>query len=378
MASESSARSGDDADATGLPPRPSPPINVSAGSARETGGRADVDRSTAAPPVQEAPRHGMVAATVRVLDDDDPPLPLLHVVDHEKQTDGAEGPQLHDGPPGPSLFPSEFDDSLSKRVENEVKGPQLHDGPPGPSSFPSEFDDSLARKLGNDSEQNSPDNARDDASTVHSTAGPNAAYTAAPVGPSMVEGVEEVNVSSRGATSPARSQTEASAATATVGLTSSSSGRSTIVVEAYRVEEAEETPGMGPVYEAELAVLPFYQRKGFLSAMIAVTLLAVGVAVVAVMLLSNNMDGNTGGVTTSSGDSLFPVPGSGGAAPQTSPPSNETVIGQTAPLLTTSVPSNDPTKTPTRDPTKTPTSSPTRNVSQREEPRQAKFANLTS
>ena len=344
MASESSAGSGNDADATGLPPRPSSPSNVSAGSDKETGEGTGVDRGTAAPPAQDAPRHGMAAATVRALPDDDPPLPLLHVVDHEK----------------------------------ESEGPQLHDGPIGPPSFPSELDDSLAKKLENDLERQLPD--YDGASTVQSASRPDVADTSA-VGPSTVEDVEEGNVSSRGATPSARSHTPAVSATAHVGLDLPSAGRSNIVVEAYRVEEVEEAPGGGTVYEAELIEPepePFYQRKGFVSIMIAVTLLAVGVAVVAVMLLSNNMDGNTGGVTTSSGDSLFPVPGSGGAAPQTSPPSNETVIGQTAPLLTTSVPSNDPTKTPTRDPTKTPTSSPTRNVSQREEPRQAKFANLTS
>ena len=150
MASESSAGSGNDADATGLPPRPSSPSNVSAGSDKETGEGTGVDRGTAAPPAQDAPRHGMAAATVRALPDDDPPLPLLHVVDHEKETDGAVGPQLHDGPSGPPSFPSEFDDSLAKQVKNDSEGPQLYDGPPGPPSFPSQFDDSLSKSVQNE------------------------------------------------------------------------------------------------------------------------------------------------------------------------------------------------------------------------------------
>ena len=237
-----------------------------------------------------------------------------------------DGPQLHDGPSGPTCFPPEFDDSLSKRVANEMKGPQLHDGPSGPPCFPSEFDDSLTKRVENDVKRNLLDNPRDGALTVDSVVGTSATNAAAAVGPSIVEGVEEENVSSRGAPPPARSQTEAVATTATAGLTSTSSGRSTVVVEAYRVEEAEETPGIGTVY-AEVAVVPFYLRKGFVSIMIAVTLIAIGVAVVAVVLPSNNMGGNTGGMNTSSDGSL-----------------------------TTSVASSDPTKTPT--------SKPTSNVSQ--------------
>ena len=312
-----------------VPPRPSPPINVSAGSAQETGSGTDVDRGSAAPPVQDTPRHGTAAATVRALYDDDPPLPLLHVVDPDKET---EGPQLHDGPPGPPSFPSEFDDSLAKQVEND-----------------------LERQL--------PD--YDGASTVQSASRPDVADTSA-VGPSTVEGVEEGNVSSRGATPSARSHTPAVSATAHVGLDLPSAGRSNIVVEAYRVEEVEEAPGGGTVY-AEVAIVPFYLRKGFVSIMIAVTLLAIGIAVLAVVLLSNNMGGN-GGTKTSSDGALFPVPGSGGAAPQTSPPWNDPVAGQAAPLATTSVASSDPTKTLT--------SSPSSNVSQGKEPRTSKVCQI--
>jgi len=51
--------------------------------------------------------------------------------------------------------------------------------------------------------------------------------------------------------------------------------------------DEEETQGTGAVHE-EVAVLPFYKRKGFAYAMIAVTLVAIGVAVLAVVLPSNN------------------------------------------------------------------------------------------
>ena len=53
-----------------------------------------------------------------------------------------------------------------------------------------------------------------------------------------------------------------------------------------------ETQGTGAVH-GEVAVLPLYKRKGFVYAMIAVTLVAVGVAVLAVVLPSNNKGGFT-------------------------------------------------------------------------------------
>ena len=258
MASESSARSGNDA-ATSQPQRPSPPNN-NVGT-QDAGDHTNVNDFAAAPLVPGVHRDGMVASSVRALDDDDPPLPLLHVVDHEKET---EGPQLHDGPLGPPSFPSELDDSLAKNVENDIERQLPYYG---------------------------------GASTVQSAVSPNTVDAEA-VGPSMVEGVEEVNVSSRGSTPSARSHAEAVTATAHVGLDSPSSGRPTIVVEAYRVEEAEVTPGIGTVH-AEVAVIPCYQRKGFVSVMIAVTLFAIGVAATTGVLFSNNMSGNT-------------VPGQGG------------------------------------------------------------------
>ena len=236
-----------DMNATGLPPRPWADVSA---QDEGTGGSTNVVDSTVAPLllVQSAPQHGgMQTSSIRALNDDDPPIPVLQIVDHEKET---EGPQLHDGPPGPSCFPSEFDDSLAKRVECE-------------------------------SERNLSDHAPDSASTVHSTARASMANTAA-VGPSMVARVEEGSVSSRGRAPPMSSHTEATLATSAGGLNPPPAGRSTFNAEAYRVEEADETPGRGTVYEAELiepqvpivvpmrnAVLPFYQRKGFVSVMIA-------------------------------------------------------------------------------------------------------------
>ena len=308
------------------------------------------------------------------------------------------GPQLHDGPPGPPSFPPEFDDSLTKRAKNDMEGPQLHDGPPGPHFYPPEFDDSLTKQVQNDLERNMSENPRDSASTANSTVGTYLANAAAAVGPAMLEVAEGDSVSFGGISPlPKSTHTEAIAATAAAGHGSPAEGPSAFIVEAYRVDESEETPQMGTVYEAELAVLPFYQRKGFVSAMIAVTLLAIGVAVVAVVLPSKNLDGNAGGATTSSDDSLLPFPGQDGAAPQTSPPTKDPVTGQTASnlflapssapatffdipsislsaTLAPSLATNHRTPVPTTNvtssnPMKTPTLSPTRNVSRRKKSR---------
>ena len=191
-----------DMNATGLPPRPWADVSA---QDEGTGGSTNVVDSTVAPLllVQSAPQHGgMQTSSIRALNDDDPPIPVLQIVDHEKET---EGPQLHDGLPGPSCFPSEFDDSLAKKVESE-------------------------------SERNLLDHA---ASTVHSTMRASMANTAA-VGLSMVEGVEAGCISSRGTAPLMSSHTdaadaaEAGAATAPAALN---------IVEAYSVEETEEMPG---------------------------------------------------------------------------------------------------------------------------------------
>ncbi|EJK58208.1 hypothetical protein THAOC_21687, partial [Thalassiosira oceanica] len=94
----------------------------------------------------------MAAPTIRTLDDDEPPIPVLQIVDHEKET---KGPQLHDGPLGPPCFLNEFDDSLAKRAraENDPEGPQLHDGPLGPPCLSSEYDDSLTKRAENNPEE---------------------------------------------------------------------------------------------------------------------------------------------------------------------------------------------------------------------------------
>ena len=114
-----------------------------------------------------------------------------------------------------------------------------------------------------------------------------------------------------------------------------------------------------PRHDTKGSVLPFYQRKGFTSIMIAVTLLTVGIAVVAAaaVLLSNNIDGY-GGTNTSSDHSQLPVLGEGGAKPQTysepEDPVSVATVDHRSPASTTNVPSSDPTKKPT---------SPTSNVS---------------
>jgi len=243
------------------------------------------DGIIATPMVQVAPQGGMSAPTIRALTDDDPPIPVLHVVDREKET---EAPHLHGGPPGPPCFPREFDDSLAQRGENKFK-------------------------------RNSLDHPRGSTSTVHSTLVASVASAAA-VGPLVDERVEEGSVSSRGITPPT-SRTDTAATTAAAGLDLPSVGHSTFIAEGYRVAESEETP----VYEAEIsepkAVLPFYQRTGFVFVMVAMILFAIGV-VVWVLLPNTNYDKNT----------TDDIPGLGGATPQSSSPSppEDPVTGQTA------------------------------------------------
>ncbi|EJK72189.1 hypothetical protein THAOC_06302 [Thalassiosira oceanica] len=293
------------------PPRPSPPNNV-VPSQEATG------HDTAVAPLAQELAQGTVtaASTIRALDGDDPPIPLLHVVDPEKETEGnvSDGPQLHVGPPGPPRFPLEFDDSLAKRVDGlEQHLSDLADPPGPPPCFPNEFDDSLAKRADNELERNRSDHAGDNVSTARSTMGASVASTAeAAVGPSMVEGVEEGSTSSRVSAPSMSSQTELGEANPAAGLNPLSEGRSTFIAEAYRVEEVE-TPGVGTVYEAELAepnvVLRFYQRRGFASVVIAVTLFLVGIAVAAVVLLSKNLPSDDRAETSSVATDLqIPVP----------------------------------------------------------------------
>ncbi|EJK63902.1 hypothetical protein THAOC_15415 [Thalassiosira oceanica] len=303
---------------TGSPPRTSPPNN--APSQQATG-----DDSAAATPLAQEPAQGATAASASCsLGDDDPPIPVLHVVE-ETEGNVSDGPQLHDGPTGPPRFPLEHDDSLAKRIDGLEQHSSDHVNPAGPPPcFPSEFDVSVAKRADNELERNRPDHtgevgrnrsdhAGDNVSTARSTMGASVASTAeAAAGPSMVEGVEEGSSSSRGTSPSMSSRTELVEATATVGLNPPSEGRSTFIAEAYRVEEAE-TQGGGTVYEAELAepnvVLRFYQRKGFASVIIAVTLLLVGIAVATVVLLSKNLPSDDKAETSSvATDFQTPVP----------------------------------------------------------------------
>ncbi|EJK68499.1 hypothetical protein THAOC_10311 [Thalassiosira oceanica] len=200
-----------DMDATDLPPWPSSPNDVPAGSAQETGGGTDVDHSTAALLVQDTPQHGLTASTVRALNDDDPPMPLLHAIGLEKAT---EEHQLHDGPPGPPCISHAFDDSQRKKVDNDVERPL-------------------------------PDSAQDSTPTVDSTMGASTMTEASvAAGQSMAKDVEEGNVSSGGTAPPMSSCTGEVSATAAV--------------------ERDAPPAWCSTSKPQ-TVLPFYQRQSFVS-----------------------------------------------------------------------------------------------------------------
>ncbi|EJK49938.1 hypothetical protein THAOC_31142, partial [Thalassiosira oceanica] len=189
-----------------LPPRPSSPNNdVSAQrSGDSTNDAADVATQT----VQEVPQGGMSAPTIRGSTDDDHPIPVRHVVDHEEE---IEGPQLHDGPPGPPCSPRGIDDdTLTQRGETEFG-------------------------------RNSLDHPIDNTSTAHSTVGRSSVASAASMGPSMDECAGEGSASSGESAPPTSPQhTEEGAAIAAAGPNSTSA---VDFVEAYMVDEAEETPG---------------------------------------------------------------------------------------------------------------------------------------
>jgi len=270
MASESASPNDClDMDASGLP-RPSPPSNV---SVQRTGDSTN----DVADGMQEVPQGGMSAPTIRALTDDDPPIPVWHVVDHEKET---EAPHLHDGPPGPPSFPRDFDGSFAKKLENE-----------------------LERKLWT--------HHHDNPSTEHLIMEASVASAAA-MDPSMEGRVGEESVSSRGVAPP----TSSHAADTAADLDLPSVGLPAFTAVGYRVAESDETP----VYEGEIsepkAVLPIYQRTGFVFVMVAM-MLTIGVVVG--VLLSNNFDkNNTSGSEAPTDSTLVPV----GATPQTSSPSN--------------------------------------------------------
>ncbi|EJK61084.1 hypothetical protein THAOC_18479, partial [Thalassiosira oceanica] len=125
--------------------------------------------------------------------------------------------------------------------------------------------------------------------------------SASAMGPSMEERVEEGNVPSRGVAPPSSH----AAATTTAVLDLPSAGHPTFIAVGYRVAESIETS----VYEAEItepkAVLPLYQGKGFVFAMVVMTLLAIGVLLGD--LLSNYFDKNTSGPKAPTDSTLVPV-----------------------------------------------------------------------
>ncbi|EJK76194.1 hypothetical protein THAOC_02059, partial [Thalassiosira oceanica] len=233
-----------DMDATDLPPWPSSRSDVPAGSAKETVGSTDVDHSTAALLVQDTPQHGVTASTVRALNDDDPPIPLLHVIDHEKATEGH----------------------------------QLHDGPPGPPCISHGFDDSRRKNLDNDAERQMPDSAQDSTPTVDSTMGASMTKASVAAGQCMAKDVEEGNVSSGGTAPPMSSRMGEVAATAAV--------------------ERDAQPAWCSTPKPQ-TVLPFYQRKSFVSDMTC-TLFVIGLAVaMGMLLLSNVQEPTTTNVSSS-------------------------------------------------------------------------------
>ncbi|EJK67400.1 hypothetical protein THAOC_11578, partial [Thalassiosira oceanica] len=358
MESTASPNNNTEAAAVHIPPRPPSPNNV---STQDTGGsRGGTNANdTAAPLEHEFPQEGL-----RGLDDDDPPIPPLQVTDHVKE---MEGPRLHDGPPEPPHFSHEYDDSIAKSVGKE--GPRLIDGQAGPADppyFSHEHDDSISKGLRNEVERNSSDHPRGSKDyTAHSTEEASAANEETWWAPT-VEGVEEGGVSFQETAPPLGPLAEAAVSFTAEGPNSPSAGRSTFIAEAW-VEDTEESPGRGTVYEAELieaqvphvvpvaseAVPPFYQRKGFVFVVITAALLAIGVVVG--VPLSDNSDGITDRVETSSDDPLT-------GRTTLSPTSKTTNILTDPPTKTTDNPTNRPTKPPvqtTNNPSNWPTKPPT-------------------
>ncbi|EJK55582.1 hypothetical protein THAOC_24676, partial [Thalassiosira oceanica] len=87
MPSESTSPDDRSSHVDATPPRPSPPSDVSTQETRDSTNASD---STATPPVlQEVPRNGMTASTIRAITDDDRPIPVWQVADHEKESEGA-------------------------------------------------------------------------------------------------------------------------------------------------------------------------------------------------------------------------------------------------------------------------------------------------
>ncbi|EJK68227.1 hypothetical protein THAOC_10614, partial [Thalassiosira oceanica] len=310
-------------------PRPSPPGDVPS----QERGSTNASDSTTTPQVQEVPRNGTTASTIRAINDDDPPIPVWQVADHEK---GSEGPQLHDGPTGPPRFPQEFDDSLAKKVEKEraafpafedrlrhkdigsggqaaqetgsstkdaapmmqeevIQGDMMlstihamsDDDPPIPVLQVADHEISegnQAERVANEFERMS-DHPRDNAPTVHSTMGASDA-NAADVDPPMVGTNTSINTTSTGA---AGREATNSSTTANAGIVTIILPQATMV-----------TPGddgeAKPTIVASI-ILPFYRRQGFVYVMVTIALLAIGIAA-AVLLLSNE-EGSTSGAETS-------------------------------------------------------------------------------
>ncbi|EJK55234.1 hypothetical protein THAOC_25051, partial [Thalassiosira oceanica] len=290
-------------DAT-VSPRPSPPGDV---STQEIVGSTNASDSAASPLVQEVPRNGTTASTIRAINDDDPPIPVGQVADHEKET---KGPQLHDGPPGPPRFPQELDDSLAKKVEKEraafpaledrlrhedigsgkraaqetegstnvgdstaapmvqrevIQGGEMvstihsmnEDDPPIPVLQVVDHEKSegnQARRVANEFGRSS-DHPRYNVLTVHTTMGASVA-SAAEVDPPVVGSNTSTNTTSPGAAG--RAATNSGATTAIVGT------RTIVLPQAMMIKPGDDDEPEPVIAEQVTSVaLPFYRRKGF-------------------------------------------------------------------------------------------------------------------
>ncbi|EJK44594.1 hypothetical protein THAOC_36855, partial [Thalassiosira oceanica] len=193
-------------------------------AAHETRGSSNAGDSTAAPMVQrEVIQGGETVSTIHSMNEDDPPIPVLQVVDQEK----SEGNQ-------------------ARRVANEF----------GRSS----------------------DHPRYNVPTVHTTMGASVA-SAAEVDPSVVGSNTSTNTTSPGAAG--RAATNSGATTAIVGT------RTIVLPQAMMIKPGDDDdPEPVTAEPVTPAVLPFYRRKGFVYVMVAMALLAVGITA-AVLIPSN-------------------------------------------------------------------------------------------
>ncbi|EJK75830.1 hypothetical protein THAOC_02436, partial [Thalassiosira oceanica] len=266
-------------------------------ASQETRGSTNVSNSAVATMVQEdVVQGGNTASTICALNDDDPPIPVWHVVDHEK----PEGNQANS-------------------VTNEL-------------------------------EHNSSDHPRDNAPALHSTVGAPFANTA-DVDPQVV-GVG--TTASTNTTSPGAARRAATHS----GATTTNAGIVTVVLQLPQArmvtpeDEDEPKPVTAEPVIVTSAILPFYRRKG-IYVMFAIALLAVGIAVA--MLLSGNVEASN--IPTETANPTLQPTNDPTNNPTTSNKPTTSNMPTENPVLR---PTNDPTNNPTTSniPTKIPTLPP--------------------